>query len=148
VRCRYFIAVEVGSDAAEAVAGRVRVADALDDVPWHRGWASGRGRLPRCLCSPAALCDKALELIDRNQPRSPGHLDRLDVWQHAADERRTTDAERLGGLGARVRETLDVVRLADYLAWRAWELRRVATFLRASAPRSPAAAHPYTVHKP
>jgi len=130
VRGRYVASVQVACDLAEALAGRALYADAVHDLGRKGYGPSGRA----WLASPLArrtlpLADESLELIDRDELRSPRHLDGLDVREDAPVEGRATDAERIGRLRAGVGEPLDARRLAHDR----WRLRAPAFLLDAAA---------------
>jgi hypothetical protein len=100
--------VQVASDLRQRLARAMRCLDLLDRLSRNSGGParSGRGvRLSFRWMSP--LSDQSLEFVCWNQPRAPWHVDGLDERQHSRGEGRATDAERLGGLCARVREPLD-----------------------------------------
>jgi len=91
---------------------------------------------------PPPRSQVALELIDRDEPLAPIHLERLDEREDPPVERRGADAERLGGLASGVRQPYDPRRLADDYApiVRSGPRRRVALRLLCPAAK-PAAGH-------
>ena len=96
------------------------------------------------------LRDEALDLVDRDEARAPAGLDRLDEGQDTADERRAADPERPRGLGARVREPLDVGRFTDDDSGSVRPMRRkcyMPPCLLGLSTLTPAARHPYSVHE-
>lgn len=127
------VGVEAASDVSEGLAGCVLPADALGDLSWELRRATGRLRPRTRTCESASLDGEPFKLVDRDETRSPGELDDLDVREQARQSR-PADPERLGCLGARVRETLDLGRPADDrrsslgklegLRWDGWRWRR------------------------
>ena len=85
--------------------------DALCDLGWEGRFTAARRRLQSRSGRPAPLGGDSLEFVGGDRLGAPGHLDRLDVREQAA-ESGAADAERLGGLAARVGESFDVARLA------------------------------------
>jgi hypothetical protein len=112
VRRRHSGRVQVARDLGEALASRVLGADALDELGWQDRRTSGRARgapaLPR---RTAPFGDKALELVDGDELRTPGKLDLRDVRKEAL-HRRVADAECFCRLGTRVCESFDSVGFA------------------------------------
>jgi hypothetical protein len=84
--------------------------DPFDDLVGELPRATAEGAWRRRLGGSSTFGEESLELVDRDQLRAPGHLDRLDVRENAASEGGAADAERFGGLGAGVREPLDALR--------------------------------------
>ena len=80
---------------------------------WDGGRSSRRRRLRPPSGGPAPLFDEPLELVDRNEPRAPGHVDGLEQWQHPAVESGAAHPERLGGLRPRVGESADLRRVTS-----------------------------------
>jgi hypothetical protein len=134
--------VEISSDLSKPLTGGTFGADACDDLARHGLGTPGRRerRLGRPWRS-AALLEESLELVGWNESSAPRHLDRLNVREDATVESRAADAERLGGLGARVGESFDTGRLADDHSW----LRVPTLFLR--PPLLTASRHQYAIHK-
>jgi hypothetical protein len=96
------------------------------------------------------LLEQPLELGDRDKPRAPRQLHRLDQRKHAPVKRRDADAERLRRLAPRVRESHDLVGDPQRrVRCRRWphDERRVAraTARRPSlpGPKRPTAEHPF-----
>jgi hypothetical protein len=113
VGCGCPIGVEVVSDLSEAETGVTRVTDPLDDIGRDRLRPAGSLWLEPRLRRASPLEQDPLELVSRDQFRSPRSLDCLDVRQHPLREGRPADPERLCRLGARVRQPLDVACLAN-----------------------------------
>ncbi len=134
--------IEIPGDLGEALAGVALGTDALDNLWRHRGRTAGRcwGSLRLARCS-APLGDESFELVGWDQASTPRHLDSLNVGEDSAVERGAADAERLGGLGAGVSESLDPSCLADYRGG----LRVAALLLR--LPLLTAPRHQYGVHE-
>lgn len=89
--------------------------DARDDLRPYAGFpssAAGRGIGGG---GPTMLSKQALELVDRDQHRSPGQLDRLDVREEPT-KARWADTQRLCSLSAGVSEAFDMPGFAH--AWR------------------------------
>ena len=85
------------------------------------------------------LSEQSLQFVDRDQPRSPWHLDSLDQRQDAPVERRAANAERRGRLRAGVGEALDTRRLSNHFSRRCRRIAgRVAADLLASASQAAA----------
>jgi len=146
-RCR--CCVQAGCDLTETLAGGVLSPDAAHDIKRKGCRASKCGWRPPSFPSPGPpLSSDTLELVDRDQPRAPWHLDRLEERQHAAGERRAADAEGLGRLRARVGESLDALCLADdsRRPGRRRKRRRRPLAFRLEAPDT-AARHGDSVHK-
>ncbi|MEX2647236.1 MAG: hypothetical protein WD249_13330 [Gaiellaceae bacterium] len=124
------------------------VSDSLDDFRWNDARAARwRLQLSSRASRSATLGDQPLQLVDRDESRAPRHLERLDQRQDAAVECRAAHAERLGGLGARVGESLNTRRFSDDLGRRRGGLGAVmASRLLASAFQA-TTRHAYTVHE-
>ena len=146
MRCRYFLCVEIVCDLPEALASGARRADPFYEFRSYQRRPTRSETLRTRLWRSAALLDQALELIDRNQPRSPGHLDRLDMRQHTTDEGRAAHAESRRGLRACVCKSLDTLNLTDDLTRHAAVRRHLPSRLCISPPES-APGHSYNVHK-
>src|SRR6266508_2409598 len=80
--------------------------------------------------------EEALELGDRDQPLTPGRLDRVHGGNEAAVDRRDADAERLGCLLAAVGEPLGLDDLLQ-LAGRRLDELRLGTVVAESLSLSP-----------
>lgn len=144
---RYSLVVEVIRDLAERPSGITFASDEVDEVrredlrPSSLGW-----RYP-CASRPATFGDQPFELVDRDESRSPGHLDSLDQRQDAAVERRAAHSERSGRLCARVGEPLDTRCLSnDFDRCRGWIGSCVSARFLASASQA-TARHSYSVQK-
>ena len=137
--------VQLASDLTEAFGGGTFGADALHDLAGKRPWTAAHRGLPSPPGSPA-LSEQPLELVDGDQLRSPGQLDRLDERQKPG-ESRAADPERLGGLTAGIREPLDPARLADGWSWVSGSSRRGLGVALQLLPPALTARHPYSVQK-
>ena len=113
VGCWDAISVELGRDLGEALPGGTRKSDPLDHLS-RNGWPSARPWrwLKSLRRSMAAFRNDAFEFVDRDELRTPPHLDGLEI-RHQAAEGRAADAKRLGSLCAGVGEALDPHRLAN-----------------------------------
>ena len=107
------LGVELACDFAQAAAGAVRCLDSFDDLFGELPRAASGGRCWARSGGSSTFGDESFELVDRDQPCAPGHLDRLDVGEDASEKGRAADAERFGGLAARVGEPLDARCLPD-----------------------------------
>jgi hypothetical protein len=107
------VGVELAGDLAQAVAGGVRGLDSFDDVIGELARAAS-GLVGWTPVGRATMFgEESLEFVGRDQSCTPGHLDRVHVWENAPEQGGATDAERLGCLAAGVREPLDTRRLLD-----------------------------------
>ena len=100
--------VEVAGDLTDALAVRMLFPNVTHEFVWDGGRSSRRRRLRAPSGAPASLFDEPLELVDRNEPRTPGHVDGLEQRQHPAVEGGAAHPERLGGLRPRVGQSVDV----------------------------------------
>jgi hypothetical protein len=107
------VSVEFAGDLAQASAGGVRGLDSFDQLLWNLPRAASDRRCRARLTGPPTLGEEPFELVDRDQPCAPRHLDRLHVREDAADKGGATDAERFGGLATGVSEPLDALRWPD-----------------------------------
>ena len=107
------VGVELAGDLAQALTGGVGGLDSFDHLLGNLPRAAAERRCRARLGGVPAFGEESFELVDRDQPCTPGHLDRLDVWEDAPDEGRAADAESFGGLAAGVGEPLDVWRRPD-----------------------------------
>ena len=111
--CWCFSGVEVARDFGEALAGGALAADAVRDFRCECRGPAGWRRLRLLSGRPPLFCEQPLQLVDGNQPRASGHLERLDQRQYAPVEGGATDAECRGCLGAGVGESLKACCFAD-----------------------------------
>ena len=107
--------VELARDLTQALALGVSSADVSDQLGREPRLATGPRSLANSRRLPA-LDQVALELGDGDQPCTPFGLHCCDCRDDAAIERCEADADRLGGLLARVGESLDPTGRAGRLA--------------------------------
>lgn len=107
--------VELTRDLAQALALGVSPSDVSDQLGREPRLATGPRSLSNSRHLPA-LGEVTLELSDWDQPSTPLRLHRCDSRDDAAVERCEADADRLGGLLARVGESLDPLGELD--VWR------------------------------
>jgi len=133
----YPTSVEVARDLTEGPAGLTLRSDVVDEFRRE----DARPSWFRLVCPPSSwpppFGEQSRELVDRDEPGSPRHLDRLDEWQDAPVEGGSADAEGLGRLRARIREPLDTCRLSNDLDGRCCSFgrrRRVSLSLLTPVP--------------
>lgn len=81
------IGVEPAGDSPQALARRVLVAYAGDDLRWERRFAAGtRGRQTFCSGRPPSFGQEALEFVNRDEARASVHFQGFDVGQDASVE--------------------------------------------------------------
>src|SRR5437773_1191883 len=104
--------VQPSCDLRQALTRATLRSDLFDELRRENGPpARSRWRLGLPWSWPASLSDQSLQLVGRNQPGAPRHLDRLDKRQDAPAEGLAADAERLGSLRSRISEPLNASRL-------------------------------------
>lgn len=116
LRGRDLFGVELARDLAQALAVGVPSMDLSDQFGRQSRLSTGPRRLASSSRRLPALGEVTLELGDWDQPCTPFRLDCFDCRDDAAIERCETDADRLGGLLARVGESLDPLGELD--VWR------------------------------
>jgi hypothetical protein len=107
------VGVEFAGDLAQTVASSMGDLDSLDYLLGDPPRAASARRCRARLGWAPTFGEESFELVDRDQPCAPGHLDRLDVREDAPDKGGAADAERFGGLAAGVSEPLDERRRPD-----------------------------------
>jgi hypothetical protein len=142
------VCIEAGRDPVQAYPRTVLRADSFDHLRRQDRRTTSRRRYGARLRRLSSLGNHAFEFVNGDQPRAPGHLDRVDVRQDSADEGRAADAESFGGLRARVGEPFDVRSAASddpRLRYRYW-IRLCRS--ESACSRDPTAArHANIVHK-
>jgi hypothetical protein len=132
--------VEGAGNLAQALAFRVFSLNLTHEVVWDRGRSSRRRGLRTPSNGPPALVHEPLELVDRDQPCPPRHVDGREERQHPPAEGRSTHPEGFCGLPPRVGEPLHLRRHANdgSRGTRHWleRGRRVPLRFRASASLS------------
>jgi hypothetical protein len=115
------VGVERAGDLAEALAGGVRGLNSFDHPFGNQLRAASDCWCGARLALLPTVGDEPFELVDRDKPRAPGHLDRLHVREDSPYEGGATDAQRFSGLAAGAREPLDARRrLNDCLGLSCW----------------------------
>lgn len=110
---RRLAGVAIPSDLAQALAFRMLCLNVKFEPVGDGGGSPRRRGLGAPPSGPASLLHEPLELVDRNEPRPPGHVHGLEQRQHPPTEGRSTHPERLGSLRPRVGESLDLRRVAN-----------------------------------
>jgi hypothetical protein len=147
VASRYSIARQIGCNLCQALTRASLRSDATYDGGGDRRTPARRARLRPRPPRPSPLGDEPLELIHGNQLRTPRHLDRSDVREHAAVERGPADSQSFGSLRPRVRQALDARPVAhDHLGRRACRLP-VTLPLLGPVPKPPSRHQTPVVHK-
>jgi hypothetical protein len=138
--------IELARNLPKALTPGALGSNTSDHFRLDGGWATEsccRGVGPG---SPASLGQQPFELVDGNQFRPPGELNRLEEREESV-ESRAADPKGLSCLSAGVGKPLYPLCFTHDLARRAaGEPRRVSTRFLVSAPVSPP-RHPYTVQK-
>ena len=136
LRGRDLFSIELARDLAQALASGVSSSEVSDQLGRESRLATGTSGLPTSRRLPT-LDEVTLELGDWDQPCTPFRLHCFDCRDDAAIERCEADADRFGGLLARVGESLDPLGELDIrrrqLPW--W--RRVAMLFLAPSPLPP-----------
>jgi hypothetical protein len=105
--------VELARDLGEASTSGALSANPVRYYRCDCRGPADRRRLRVSSCRPPLLCEEPLQLVDRNQPRTPGHLERLDQGQYAPVEGGAADPKCLGCLCSGVGKSLNACCLAD-----------------------------------
>jgi hypothetical protein len=100
--------VQVAGDLADALASRTLSLNVTDECVWDGARSSRRTRLQAPSGRPPSLSGEALECIDGNESRAPGHVDGLEQGQHPPVEGGAAHPERRGRLRPRVGESVDI----------------------------------------
>jgi hypothetical protein len=100
--------VEVAGDLMQALPLPVLCLNVTHELVRDGGRPSRRRRRLAHSRGAAPLFDESLELVDRNQSGTPGHVDRFEQGEHPPAEGRSTQPEGLCGLRPRVGEPLDL----------------------------------------
>jgi len=167
VRGRYPVGVKATRDLAEAPPGRVLHPNPPNNLNPHDRRTPASDRHSSLLRRTPALSKQTLELVDRDQARTPRHLERLHTRQNATDEGRAAHPERRRRLAAGVGESFHMACLAQDNAPRIRGYRRLAragglfrplgqlgrpgrwdvAARSLGAPLLAATRHPYSVHE-
>jgi hypothetical protein len=94
------VLVELPRDLGESPAACVPEADPLDDASRKRRRSTGTTSRRPTACGLTVLLQDALELVDGDEPLTPGQLDGLDRRNNPAVDGGDAHPERFGGLAA------------------------------------------------
>lgn len=100
--------VEIAGDLSQTPPRRVLCPDVTNELVGDDRGPSRRRRRHAPSSGSTSLVHKPLELVDRNEPRAPWHINRLDERQDPPAEGGRAHPERCGCLRPRVDESLDL----------------------------------------
>jgi hypothetical protein len=105
--------VQIAGDLAQALPFRVLCLNSKDELVGDGGRSSRRHRLRAPSGRPAPLLHDPRELVDRDEPRPPGHIDGLEQREYPPVEGRSAQPESLSSLRPGICQLLDLWRLVN-----------------------------------